>query len=59
MKAAYPKIPWGKVAGIGNVLRHEYMEVAPDIIWAVVRDELPALKRVIATMIDELERSPR
>jgi uncharacterized protein with HEPN domain len=24
MKARYPKIPWQKVAGIGNVLRHNY-----------------------------------
>jgi uncharacterized protein with HEPN domain len=25
------KIPWPKVAGIGNVLRHAYDHVAPDV----------------------------
>ena len=30
LKARYPGIPWPKVAGIGNVLRHEYEHVAHD-----------------------------
>ena len=28
VKARHPEIPWPKVAGIGNVLHHEYEEVA-------------------------------
>jgi uncharacterized protein with HEPN domain len=24
LKARHPKIPWSRVAGIGNILRHEY-----------------------------------
>lgn len=28
LKARHPEIPWSKVAGIGNVLRHEYERVA-------------------------------
>jgi uncharacterized protein with HEPN domain len=43
LKARHPAIPWRKVAGIGNVLRHEYENVAPDIIWHVVQHDLDAL----------------
>jgi uncharacterized protein with HEPN domain len=43
MKARYPEIPWSKVAGIGNVLRHEYQRVAHDVLWHVVCDDLPPL----------------
>jgi uncharacterized protein with HEPN domain len=32
MKARHPQIPWRKVAGIGNVLRHEYTRVAADTL---------------------------
>jgi uncharacterized protein with HEPN domain len=46
LKARHPEIPWPKVAGIGNVLRHEYEHVAPDVLWHVVRDNLPALETV-------------
>ncbi len=32
MKARHPEIPWRKVAGIGNVLRHDYERTAPDVL---------------------------
>ncbi|MCF3640064.1 DUF86 domain-containing protein [Rhizobium sp. TRM95111] len=28
-----PDIPWKKIRGIGNVLRHEYHRIADDVIW--------------------------
>jgi uncharacterized protein with HEPN domain len=46
LKARHPEIPWPKVAGIGNVLRHEYEHVAHDVLWHVVRDDLPPLELV-------------
>jgi uncharacterized protein with HEPN domain len=46
MKARNPVIPWSKVAAIGNVLRHEYEHVAPDVLWRVVHDDLPVLKAI-------------
>jgi uncharacterized protein with HEPN domain len=41
MKARHPAIPWQKVAGIGNVLRHDYQTVSAPILWNLVRDDLP------------------
>jgi uncharacterized protein with HEPN domain len=46
MKARHSIIPWSKVAGIGNVLRHDYEHIAYDVSWRVVHDDLPALDRV-------------
>ena len=46
LKARHPEIPWSKVAGIGNVLRHEYERVAHDVLWRVARDDLPPLEKV-------------
>ena len=33
LKARHPEIPWSKVAGIGNVLRHDYQNIAAPIMW--------------------------
>jgi uncharacterized protein with HEPN domain len=55
LKARHLEIPWPKVAGIGNVLRHEYERVAHDVLWRVVRDDLPLLEKVCR---EELSRSP-
>jgi uncharacterized protein with HEPN domain len=46
LKARNPEIPWPKVAGIGNVLRHDYERIAYDVLWRLVRDDLPPLEKV-------------
>ena len=46
-KRLRPEIPWKKVAGIGNVLRHDYSGIADHVIWGVVNDEIPKLKAAI------------
>ena len=46
IKARHPELRWQKVAGIGNVLRHEYTRVAADALWRLVRDDLAALDQV-------------
>lgn len=44
LKARHPDIPWRKVAGIGNVLRHNYEDIAAPVIWALVGKDLPPLE---------------
>jgi uncharacterized protein with HEPN domain len=46
IKARHPEIDWRRVAGIGNVLRHEYHRTAYDVIWRVARTELVSLEAV-------------
>ena len=53
LKIRHPEIPWSKVAGIGNVLRHDYQDVAHDVLWHVVHENLSLLGDVCR---DELAR---
>lgn len=46
LKSKHLAIPWRKVAGMGNVLRHNYEDVAYDVLWHVVHNDLPELERV-------------
>ena len=43
LKARHPEIPWPKVAGIGNILRHDYESIAAPIMWKLAREDLGAL----------------
>jgi uncharacterized protein with HEPN domain len=46
LKERHPGIPWRRVAGIGNILRHDYGRVAAPVMWTLVRDSLPPLLAV-------------
>lgn len=50
IKVKYSDIPWSDVAGIGNVFRHEYHNVAARIVWDTVRVHLPQLQAVICAI---------
>jgi uncharacterized protein with HEPN domain len=50
MKAAHPDIPWAKIAGICNILRHEYRSVSTDAIWQAIGDPLADLERAARAM---------
>ena len=46
IKERRTEVPWSKVAGIGNVLRHAYDHVAPDVLWKLAQDDLAAIEKV-------------
>lgn len=49
-KAGYPDVPWSQIAGIGNVLRHEYHRVEPVIVWNITQTHLPVLAVAVQRM---------
>lgn len=38
-----PEIPWVAIVAMRNRLIHGYFDIDPDIVWATVNDEIPAL----------------
>ena len=51
LKARYPEIPWRDIKDMRNKLIHDYGHVDPQLVWAVVQDELPALGGQICRVI--------
>ncbi|MGH6918560.1 MAG: HepT-like ribonuclease domain-containing protein [Geminicoccaceae bacterium] len=56
MKARHPEVPWHNVAGIGNVLRHEYYSVNADIIWRIATQDIRPLAVAIDALLAEVLR---
>lgn len=40
-------IPWRNIAGIGNVLRHDYYKSNPEILWEICRKDLRNLQNAV------------
>lgn len=40
----HPDVPWRKVAGLRNRIVHDYFGLDLEIIWQIVRHDLPPLK---------------
>jgi uncharacterized protein with HEPN domain len=49
-----PEQPWPAIRTLGNVLRHEYDGVDTEIIWRIVCNDLPSLKRSVEQAISNL-----
>jgi uncharacterized protein with HEPN domain len=51
-----PDIPWPKIRGLGDVLRHEYERIEGVRIWYMLKDDLPPLKTAVAAALQKLEK---
>ncbi len=47
LKARHPTIGWRQIAGAGNIYRHDYEDVAAELVWETVVRALPPLRAVI------------
>ncbi len=55
LKDRYPDIPWRNIAGLRDVLIHDYMGVDLDSVWNVVEKDLPSLKKHVDIIIRDLK----
>ncbi|MFY9194608.1 MAG: DUF86 domain-containing protein [Methanoculleus sp.] len=51
LKEKRPDIPWRRVAGLRDVLIHQYMSVDLEAVWAIVEEELPKLKHAVTEIL--------
>ena len=47
LKVDEAHIPWRAIAGIGNVLRHDYHDTYPTVLWDTCQKDLMSLKNAV------------
>ncbi len=55
LKSREAAIPWSDIAGIGNILRHDYDSVDLAILWNIAMRELPLLEEAVGRLLAGLD----
>ena len=57
-KARHPEVNWPGIAGLRNILVHDYLSVDFETIWGIVERDLPGLEAAVKHLLSEAEPSP-
>ncbi len=52
-KSRHNEIPWRDASDLRNLIIHEYFRVNLDIIWDIVQNDIPPLKRQIEAILQQ------
>lgn len=52
-RAEHPSIPWKQIAGIRDVLSHDYDEVDIDDVWVVICEDILQLSAYIRPLVTD------
>lgn len=52
-RQAYPNVPWSQIVALRNRLIHGYDNVDLDVLWAILRDDLPVLLAQIEAILQQ------
>jgi uncharacterized protein with HEPN domain len=54
LRSEHADVPWRRIAGLRDVLIHDYMGVDLDAVWEVTQTNLPLLKSRVLAILEAL-----
>jgi uncharacterized protein with HEPN domain len=51
VRAQSPQVEWRRIAGLRDILIHEYFEIDAEIVWDVIKNKLPPLEKEVTELL--------
>jgi len=55
VKAEFSEVEWGQIIGMRNVFVHEYFGVDTNLVWEIIKRDIPILKIRISDILQSLD----
>ena len=55
IKVRFSSVEWSQIIGMRNVFVHEYFGVDPNLVWDIIKADLPGLKEKVRVILNTLE----
>jgi uncharacterized protein with HEPN domain len=53
-RESHSHVPWRDIAGLRDVICHDYMGIELDVVWEITQKNLPTLKQQIQSILDDM-----
>jgi uncharacterized protein with HEPN domain len=53
LRKKYSAMDWRKVAGLRDIVIHAYFKIDDNIVWDIVQNKLPELRRYVALILEQ------
>ena len=52
IRTQYPTVEWKKIAGVRDILIHEYFGIDAEIVWDIIENKLPILESHVSQIAE-------
>lgn len=55
VKSQFSTIEWGQIIGMRNVFVHEYFGIDTNIVWEIIKSDIPDLKQKVLAVLGSID----